>query len=65
MHGLAIVKYTWLTQKRQPEIGGALSCQRTLAFLFDIGLCNTLFYHKGCDSDVGSYEKFCSFITSG
>jgi len=24
----------WLLQERQPEIGGALSCQRMLAFLF-------------------------------
>jgi len=23
----------WLLQERQPEIGGALSCQRMLAFL--------------------------------
>jgi len=23
----------WLLEKRQPEIGGAMSCQRMLAFL--------------------------------
>jgi len=27
----------WLLHERQPEIGGALSCQRMLAFLYHPG----------------------------